>query len=56
MALWKIFRTRYLNIPDPWVHSELIRTSQHGPDAPEFISLLYLYFLLRDKSWPLNLS
>ena len=49
LALWKIFRTRYLNIDDPWVQSELVRASQHGPDAPEFVSLLYLYFLLRDR-------
>jgi len=49
MALWKIFRTRYLNISDPWVHAELVRASRYGPDAPEFISLLYLYFILRDK-------
>jgi hypothetical protein len=49
MALWKIFRTRYLNISDPWVHSELVSASEYGPESPEFISLLYLYFLLRDK-------
>ncbi|MFH1983210.1 MAG: BrxA family protein [Pseudomonadota bacterium] len=49
MALWKILRTRYLNISDPWVHAELIRASRYGPDAPEFISLLFLYFILRDK-------
>lgn len=49
MALWKIFRTRYLNISDPWVRSELISTSQYGPESPEFISLLYLYFILRDR-------
>ncbi len=48
-ALWKIFRTRYLNISSPWVRSELISASQHGPESPEFISLLYLYFILRDK-------
>jgi len=49
MALWKIFRTRYLNISDPWVRSELILASHLGPESPEFISLLYLYFVLRDK-------
>jgi hypothetical protein len=49
LALWKIFRTRYLNIADPWVQSELISASQNGPEAPEFISLLYLYFILRDR-------
>ena len=49
MALWKIFRTRYLNIADPWVQSELIKASQGGPESPEFVSLLYLYFILRDK-------
>jgi len=49
MALWKIFRTRYLNISSPWVRSELISASRHGPESPEFISLLYLYFILRDK-------
>jgi hypothetical protein len=49
MALWKIFRTRYLNIPDPWVQTELIAASRYGPESPEFISLLYLYFILRDK-------
>ena len=49
MALWKIFRVRYLNISDPWVHSELISASRHGPESPEFISLLYLYFILRDR-------
>lgn len=49
LALWKIFRSRYLNIDDPWVQTELIWASQHGPDAPEFISLLYLYFILRDR-------
>ncbi|MFH1147488.1 MAG: BrxA family protein [Pseudomonadota bacterium] len=48
-ALWKIFRTRYLNISDPWVLSELISASRHGPESPEFVSLLYLYFVLRDK-------
>ena len=49
MALWKIFRTRYLTISSPWVHSELISASQYGPESLEFISLLYLYFILRDK-------
>lgn len=49
MALWKIFRTRYLNIADPWVQSELIAANQNGPESPEFISLLYLYFILRDR-------
>jgi len=49
MALWKIFRVRYLNISDSWVHSELVSASRHGPESPEFISLLYLYFILRDK-------
>lgn len=49
MALWKIFRTRYLNIADPWVQSELIAASKFGPESSEFISLLYLYFALRDK-------
>jgi hypothetical protein len=49
MALWKIFRTRYFNISCPWVRSELISASQYGPESPEFISLLYLYFILRDK-------
>ncbi|MFZ4439903.1 MAG: hypothetical protein ACOYOS_15865 [Syntrophales bacterium] len=37
MALWKIFRTRYLNIADPWVQSELIKASQGGPESPEFV-------------------
>jgi hypothetical protein len=49
MTLWKIFRTRYLNIPDPWIHSELVSASRFGPESSEFISLLYLYFVLRDK-------
>lgn len=49
MALWKIFRTRYFNITDPWVQTELIAASRYGPESPEFISLLYLYFILRDK-------
>lgn len=49
MALWKIFRTRYFNISCPWVRSELILASQYGPESPAFISLLYLYFILRDK-------
>jgi len=49
MALWKMFRTRYLNIADPWVQSELIVASKHGPDSPELISILYLYFILRDR-------
>lgn len=49
MALWKIFRTRYFNISCPWVRSELILASQYGPESPEFVSLLYLYFILRDK-------
>lgn len=49
MALWKIFRTRYLNISDPWVQTEMIAASQCGPESPELISLLYLYFILRDK-------
>jgi hypothetical protein len=49
MALWKIFRTRYLNIPDSWILSEIIASTHYGPQSPEFISLLYLYFILRDK-------
>lgn len=48
-TLWKVFRTRYLAIPDPWVTNELISASQGGPQSPEFVSLLYLYFILRDK-------
>jgi hypothetical protein len=49
MTLWKIFRTRYLNIADPWVQAELRAASQYGPESHEFISLLYLYFILKDK-------
>jgi hypothetical protein len=49
MALWKIFRTRYLNIPDSWILSEIIASTHYGPQSPEFVSLLYLYFILRDK-------
>jgi hypothetical protein len=48
-TLWKVFRTRYLTIPDQWVTNELISASQGGPQSPEFVSLLYLYFILRDK-------
>lgn len=48
-TLWKVFRTRYLTIPDPWVMNELVSASQRGPQSPEFVSLLYLYFILRDK-------
>lgn len=49
MGLWKIFRTRYFNMACPWVRSELISASQYGPESPEFISLLYLYFIMRDR-------
>lgn len=48
-TLWKVFRTRYLTIPDPWIINELISASQSGTQTPEFVSLLYLYFIMRDK-------
>lgn len=48
-TLWKVFRTRYLTIPDPWIVNELMSASQGGPQTPEFVSLLYLYFIMRDK-------
>lgn len=48
-TLWKVFRTRYLMIPDPWVIDELLLASKNSPQSPEFVSLLYLYFIMRDK-------
>ncbi len=49
-TLWKVFCSRYLTIQDPWVVAELKTAgTQNRSDSAEFASLLYLYFMLRDK-------
>lgn len=46
--MWDLINYAYLSGP-PWVLAELQAAYQAGPQSREFVSLLYLLFVLRDQ-------
>lgn len=49
LTIWKLFSARYLSIKDKWVIEEFCDATKYSSDSTEFNSLLYLYFIVRDK-------
>jgi hypothetical protein len=47
--VWDAIKHRYLAIAPDWVGPALSNASQHGLQSPEFLSLAYLYYALRDR-------
>lgn len=48
VRIWASLHHRYLTHRIPWVISALVDAMGHGERSPEFISLLYLHYALRD--------
>ena len=48
-GIWKRIHHRYLTHRIDWVISSLIDALAHGAHCPEFVSLLYLHYALRDR-------
>lgn len=44
---WEILDVRYLRLPQ-WVLQDMIKAYKSGPHSSEFISMLYLYYVLSD--------
>lgn len=49
LTIWKLFSARYLSIEDKWVIDELSASTSNPKQSNEFNSLLYLYFIVRDR-------
>lgn len=47
--IWTSIQQRYLLPQTPWLTRLLAQACQAGPHSPEFISLLYLLYALRDR-------
>ena len=47
--VWASLHHRYLTHRIPWIISALADALSHGEQSPEFISLLYLHYALRDR-------
>lgn len=47
--VWNLVYYRYLSRSPQWVRKSLINAAKKGVDDPEFLSLFYLYYCLRDK-------
>jgi hypothetical protein len=46
---WLAINHRYLSVAPQWVGGSLIRAAAAGSQSPEFVSLAYLYFALRNR-------
>lgn len=47
--IWNAIGHRYLAVCPQWAGQALAAASQNGVQSPEFLSLAYLYFVLRDR-------
>jgi hypothetical protein len=47
--IWTLIQQRYLVPTAPWLTSRLAEMCELGPHSPEFVSLLYLLYALRDR-------
>ena len=48
-SIWNHLKRRYLFVGDSWILRDLVEASDHGVDSIEFLSLSYLYYILRDS-------
>ncbi len=46
---WLAINNRYLTVAPQWVGRALVQSANQGNQSPEFLSLAYLYFALRDR-------
>lgn len=47
--IWNLSYYRYLSKSPQWVRKSLIKAAKKGIGDPEFLSLFYLYYCMRDK-------
>ncbi|WP_424357127.1 BrxA family protein [Methanocella sp. MCL-LM] len=47
--VWNLIFYRYLSKSPRWVKLSLVKAAKKGIDDPEFLSLFYLYYCLRDR-------
>ena len=47
--IWASLHHRYLTHRIPWIISALAGSLSHGEQSPEFVSMLYLHYALRDR-------
>lgn len=48
-SIWNHLKRRYLFLGDSWVIRDLVEASNQGIDSNDFLSLSYLYYVLRDN-------
>lgn len=48
-VIWLAIYHRYLNPAPQWVGPAMVQAVAYGSHSPEFLSLAYLYFTLRDR-------
>lgn len=48
-TVWLALLHRYLSPVPQWVGAGMVQATNHGNQSPEFLSLAYLYFALRDR-------
>lgn len=48
-AIWNRLNHRYFSISSEWVGKALVNAARTGIQSPDFLSLAYLYYALRDR-------
>ena len=48
-SIWNHINRRYFSLENNWVAMSLAEASKEGMSSPSFLSLLYLYYVLRDR-------
>ena len=47
--IWNALKHRYLSVCPDWIGSSLAIATKEGSQSPEYLSLAYLYFAIRDR-------
>lgn len=48
-SIWKLLRYRYLSVCPEWITSSLASATEKGIHSSDFLSLAYLYYVVRDR-------
>jgi hypothetical protein len=48
-TIWNALKHRYLGVGSDWIGMSLAASTKEGTQSPEYLSLAYLYFALRDR-------
>lgn len=48
-TIWNALKHRYLGVGSDWIGMSLAASTKEGTQSPDYLSLAYLYFALRDR-------